>query len=178
MTIRRSVGSAPVASRSSSRYGEQVLGGEVVEVVLGPQPVGGLRPALGALREVRLDRAGERPELPAELHRPPDGVAVPERQLARDARGGRHRDPVGADVLDPPRARAEDDDVAVHAGPQLVDHLLVELADAPPRRPRLALEEHGYRPRSGIVPPLVTATTRASRRPSTTSVTRSQTTRA
>ena len=32
------------------------------------------------------------------------------------------------------------------------------------------------RPRSGIVPPLVTATTRASRRPSTMSVTRSQTT--
>ena len=34
-----------------------------------------------------------------------------------------------------------------------------------------------YSPRSGIVPPLVTATTRASRRPSMTSVTRSQTTR-
>ena len=55
---------------------------------------------------------------------------------------GRDRDPVVADLLDPPAARAEDDDVAVHARPELVDHLLVELADAPAGRPGLADHEH------------------------------------
>ena len=55
----------------------------------------------------------------------------------------RHRDPVVADLLDPPRARAEGDDLA---GPALVDHLLVELADAPAGRPRLADHEHAVQP--------------------------------
>ena len=57
---------------------------------------------------------------------------------------GRRADghPVVADLLDPPAARAEHDDVAVHPGPQLVDHLLVELADAPAGRPGLARQEH------------------------------------
>ena len=92
--------------------------------------------------EVRLDLADEGPERPPELDRPSDGIAVPERELARDARRGADGHPVVPDLLDPPRARAEDDHVAVHAGPQLVDHLLVELADPPPGRPRLADHEH------------------------------------
>src|SRR5690606_41953803 len=45
------------------------------------------------------------------------------------AGGRRHEHPVGGDVLDAPRARAEDEHVA-HAG--LVHHLLVQLADARP----------------------------------------------
>ena len=52
------------------------------------------------------------------------------------------RDPVVADVRDPPAAGAEHDDVAVHPGAELVDHLLVELADAPAGRPGLADHEH------------------------------------
>ena len=45
---------------------------------------------------------------------------------------------LGRDLRDAPGARAQDHDVAVHPGAQLVDHLLVELADAPPggARPR------------------------------------------
>ncbi len=43
-------------------------------------------------------------------------------------------------------ARAEDDDVTVHAGAKLVDHLLVQLADPSSRRARLALEEDGEEP--------------------------------
>ena len=63
--------------------GEEVVGGEVVEVVVAPQALGGPRPPLRALREVGLDAAHELADRPAQLHRPPDGVAVPERQLAR-----------------------------------------------------------------------------------------------
>ena len=74
--------------------------------------------------------------------------------LPGHARRRGHDHPVGADVLDPPAARAEDDDVAVHPGPQLVDHLLVELADPPTRVPASPSRKTGYRPRSGIVPPL------------------------
>ncbi len=71
---------------------------------------------------------------------------MPERQLARHARSRRHGDPVGRDVRDPPGAGAQDHDVAVHPGAQLVDHLLVELPHPATRRPRLALEEHRVQP--------------------------------
>ena len=101
------------------------------------------RPASGAAAEVGLDLADERPERPPELDRPADGVAVPERQLAGHARRRRHGDPVVADLLDPPAARAERDDLA---GPALVDHLLVELADPPAGRPGLADHEHAVQP--------------------------------
>ena len=79
----------------------------------------------------------------------PDGVAVPERQLAGHAGGGRHGHPVVADLLDPPAARAERDDLA---GPGLVDHLLVELADSPARRPGLPDHEHAEHPAVGDRP--------------------------
>ena len=126
--------------------GEEVVGGEVVEVVVAPQAPGGPRPALRALREVGLDAADELADGPAQLHGPADRVAVPERQLARHARSRRHRHPVGRDLRDPPGAGAQDHDVAVHPGAQLVDHLLVELPHPAAGRPRLALEEHRVQP--------------------------------
>ena len=123
--------------------GEQVLGGQLVEVVLLAQPRLGRRPGpVGAAGEVALDLADERAHRRAQLDRPADRVALPERQLAGDAGRRADRDPVAADLLDPPAARAEDDDVAVHPGAELVDHLLVELADAPAGRARLADHEH------------------------------------
>ena len=65
--------------------GEQVLGRPFVEVVVLAQALRGGGPALGPAREVRLQLAGERAERPTELDGPPDGVALPERELARDA---------------------------------------------------------------------------------------------
>ena len=52
---------------------------------------------------------------------------MPERHLARLAGRGRDHDAVERDVLDPPRRRAEHEDLAATA---LVHHLLVELAHA------------------------------------------------
>ena len=59
--------------------------------------------------------------------RAPEAVALPERDRAGDARGGRDDHAVARDLLDPPRRGAEQEDLA---GARLVDHLLVELADA------------------------------------------------
>ena len=80
------------------------------------------------------DLALERAERPAQLQRAAGPVAVPERHLAGLARGRRDDDPLERDVLDPPRGRAEQERLA---GPALVDHLLVELAD-----PRAVGQEH------------------------------------
>ena len=80
--------------------------------------------------------ARERADRLAELDRAPDGVALPERHRAGGAGGGRDDHAVAADLLDPPGGGAEQERLP---GPRLVDHLLVELADAPPvgqRRPR------------------------------------------
>ena len=66
--------------------GDEVLGRELVEVVVRPQAVGRRLAPAGAPVEVGLDLADERAERPAELDRPADGVAVPERQLAGHAR--------------------------------------------------------------------------------------------
>ena len=100
-----------------AQVGDEVLGGELVEVVVARQ--------LGGLGVDRLAR--ELADRPAELHRPADALAAPERHLAGDAgrRGDDH--PVAGDLLDPPRGRAEQEHLA---RPRLVDHLLVELADA------------------------------------------------
>ena len=122
--------------------GEQVGRGALVEVVRLAQSGGRGRPALLAARQVRLELADERAHRPPELDRPPDRVAVPERELARHAGRRADDDPVVGDLLDAPAAGAEHDDVAVHPGPELVDHLLVELADAPAGRPGLADHEH------------------------------------
>ena len=65
----------------------------------------------------------------------------------------------------------------VSPDPRLVDHLLVELADPRPPARRRPAGRRRTSPRSGIVPPLVIATTRASLRGRHSSVWRSQTTR-
>ena len=63
----------------------------------------------------------------AEFGRPPEAVAVPERQLARLPVRGEHVDAVVRDLDDAPAGGAEGEDVV---DARLVDHLLVELADA------------------------------------------------
>src|SRR5436305_1123474 len=63
----------------------------------------------------------------AEPARAAEPVALPERDGAGDAGGGGDDHPVAGDLLDAPRRRAEQEDLA---GPGLVDHLLVELAHA------------------------------------------------
>ena len=76
------------------------------------------------------DLAQERAERAAELDRPAGRVALPERHPADLAGRGRDEHPVVGDVLDAPGRRAEQEHVA---DPRLVDHLLVELADAAAR---------------------------------------------
>ena len=139
----------PLVGRQGARrlalvieIGEQVGGGSLVEVVRLAQQGRRGGPALVAPGEVRLELADEGAHRAAELDRPADRVALPERQLAGHARRRRHGHPVAADLVDPPAARAEDDDVAVHPGAELVDHLLVELADPTAGRPGLAGHEH------------------------------------
>ena len=101
-----------------AQVGDEVVGGALVEVVLLRQ--------LGGLAGDRL--AGEGADRLAELGRAADPVAAPERHRAGGAGGGRDDHPVAGDFLDPPAARAEQEDLA---GARLVDHLLVELADPP-----------------------------------------------
>ena len=90
-------------------------------------------------------RPGERADRLTELARASDAVALPERDRAREA--GRRRDdhPVAADLLDPPGRGAEQERLARAS---LVDHLLVELADAPSVGQRHRVEPAvGNRPR-------------------------------
>ena len=54
------------------------------------------------------------------------------------------QDAVLGDLRDPPAAGAQDDDVAVHPGAQLVHHLLVELA-----HPGAVGQEHAVQPAVG-----------------------------
>ena len=115
--------------------GAQVAQGELVEIAVGGE---GLVAAGGEL-------AGEGPDSHAELVGASEGVAVPERHLARDARRRRHDDAVTGDVLDPPRRGPEDERLADAA---LVDHLLVELSDATPFG-----GEHAEQPAVGDRPP-------------------------
>ena len=67
---------------------------------------------------------------PPQLVRPPDAVALPERHAPRHARRRRDEHAVARDLLDPPRRRAQLEDLA---GAGLVDHLLVELPHPRPR---------------------------------------------
>ena len=131
---------------------QQVLGRPVVEVVVFAETIVRCLPALRTALQVALDLADERAERAAQLDRAADGVPLPERQLAGDAWGRRDSDPVVADVLDAPGAGTQDDHIPVHPGSQLVDHLFVELADAPTRRAGLALHEHAEQPPVGDGP--------------------------
>ena len=102
-----------------AQVGEQVARGALVEVVV----------ALQRLRLLLDGPARERADRLAELLRAPDRVALPERHRAGRAGRGRDDHAVAADLLDPPGRGAEQERLA---GARLVDHLLVELADAPP----------------------------------------------
>ncbi len=112
--------------------GRRALLAEVGQEVLdrpGVEP-GGAEPLAGGLGGEGDELTHRRAEGFAELGRPAELVAVPEGELARLPRRRAHEHPVVGDVLDPPRRRAEGEDVA---DPRLVDHLLVELADAAAR---------------------------------------------
>ena len=104
---------------------QQVGRRQLVEGVVLAQHRGGLG------RRQLAQLAHERAERPAQLERPARPVAVPERHLPRLARRRRDGDLLERDVLDAPRRRAEHERLA---GPALVDHLLVELADRGCRR--------------------------------------------
>ena len=86
-----------------------------------------LRSVVAASSARCADLAAERAERPAQLGGAAGRVAVPERQPARLAGRGGDQHLVGGDVLDPPGGGAEHEHVA---DPRLVDHLLVEFADA------------------------------------------------
>lgn len=120
------------------------------------------------LSEERADRAAQF-EWAAEL------VALPEGEPAGNAGCGGDQDAVARDVLDAPGAGAECEDIA-DAG--LVDHLLVEFADpAAPFLGSAPARKTPKSPRSGIVPPEVTARRCAPGRPVTVPAMRSHTTR-
>ncbi len=100
-----------------AQVGDQVLGGAAVEVVLGGQ----------LLRLARDRLAGEGADRLAQLGRAADPVALPEGHGAGNSWGRGDDDAVAGDVLDPPGGGAEQEGLARAS---LVDHLLVELADA------------------------------------------------
>ena len=102
-----------------AQVGDQVAGGALVEVVVALQRLGVLLD--GPARE-GADRL-------AELLGAPDGVALPEGDGAGGAGGGRDDHAVAADLLYPPGGGAEQEGLP---GAGLVDHLLVQLADAAP----------------------------------------------
>ena len=102
-----------------AQVGDEVAGGALVEVVL-------------ALERVRLllnGPARERADGLPQLLGAPDGVALPEGHRAGGAGCGGDDHAVAGDLLDPPGGGAEQERLA---GAGLVDHLLVELAHAPP----------------------------------------------
>ena len=120
---------------------EQVLGGALVELVLRRQALAG---ALVVERDQLAAGAADRL---AELVRPADALALPERHQARDAGSGRDEHAVARDLLDPPRRGAEEERLA---DARLVDHLLVELADAPAALDEVHAEQPAVRDRPRV----------------------------
>src|SRR5205807_8302887 len=107
-----------------------------VEVVVALEHVG-----------VLLDRpARERADRLAQLLRAPERVALPERHRPGRARRRRDDHTVAADLLDPPGRGPEQEGLA---RPRLIDHLLVELADAAAVRERHG-EQPAVRDRAGV----------------------------
>src|SRR5581483_3915881 len=100
---------------------EQVARRALLEVEVVAEPRNGTR--LGQCRE--LARRGA--DLLAELERPADAFALPKRHRTGQARRRRDEHAVPRDLLDAPRRGAEQERLP---RPRLVDHLLVELADA------------------------------------------------
>ena len=100
---------------------EEVPGGPLVELVLA-------REAVARLRVRQRDQlAAGAPDRLSQLVRPPDALALPEGHEPGHARRRRDEHAVARDLLDPPRRGAEQERLA---RPRLVDHLLVQLADA------------------------------------------------
>ena len=120
---------------------EQVLRGAVVEHVPLGQPLERLR----ARQRGELARGPA--DLLAELVRPPDALALPERHRARDARRRRDDHAVAGDLLDPPGRGAEQERLP---RARLVDHLLVELADAAAAVDQVHAEEAAVGDRAGV----------------------------
>ena len=75
----------------------------------------------------RGDLARQLPHGGTELGGPADLIPFPERDRTGNAGRGGDEHAIARDLLDPPRARAEQEDLPLA---RLVDHLLVELADA------------------------------------------------
>ena len=130
------VGHVPSGLLLLGEVAEEVVGGPLVEA-------GGGDPRAGLVGREPDDLADERPHGPAQLGRAALLVALPERQPAGQAGGGRDEDAVVGDVLDPPGRGAEGEDVA---DPRLVDHLLVELAH-PATGALAGGQEHGIQTR-------------------------------
>ncbi len=120
---------------------EQVPGSACVQQVLVLETCQGL--LLGEPDELARGLADRL----AELVRPADSLALPEGNGARHARSRRHEHAVPRDLLDSPCRRAEQERLA---GARLVDHLLVELADAAPAVDEMHAEEPAVRDRSRI----------------------------
>jgi hypothetical protein len=100
--------------------GDQVVGGPGVEAGAG-------RTGECVGPGHRGDLAGEGADGRPQLGGTAEAVALPERQPPRLSGCGGDQHPFVGDVLDPPARRAEGEHVA---DARLVDHLLVELADA------------------------------------------------
>ena len=105
-----------------AEVGDQVACGQLVQGVVVAQP------CRGGIGLHRLELAQEGADRPPQLDRPANPIALPEGHLAGLAGGGRHEHAIRLDLLDPPRAGAQQEDLA---DPRFVDHLLVQLADAP-----------------------------------------------
>ena len=131
----RSSGMAPGRLALILEVLHEVLRGELVEPDVLTQALQGIVPSRGG------DFSREGAQRPAELERAAGLVAFPERRLAGLAGGRRDHDAIAGDVLDPPGARAEHEDLAP---PALVHHLLVQLPDPAPVR-----EEHAEQPAVG-----------------------------
>ncbi len=116
----RPVGRQRACGLLLAQEGQQVLRGELVEVVL----VAERRRRLLVGERGKLARGG--PDSRPELVRPPHSLALPERHRAGDAGSRRDEHAVARDLLDPPGRGAEHERLPL-AG--LVHHLLVELAD-------------------------------------------------
>ena len=116
---------------------DQVAAGELVQSAVA-------EPLVRLLRRQRADLADEAAEGHPEFDRSGRGVALPEGQPARTARGRGDQHLIVGDLLHPPTRGAEGEDVA---DPGLVDHLLVEFPDpapggVPTRRVPFADQEH------------------------------------
>ena len=91
-----------------------------------PTAATGRRPPVAAVRPLaasRTRRGPERADLLGQLDRPARGLAEPERHRGRRALRVHDPDDAGLDPPDPPRGRAQQEDVTRHAldGPVLVD---------------------------------------------------------